>query len=251
MQSRIDLGVPPPLTSLFESECVTLFLDFDGTLVELAPAPDAIEPVADLAQRLNNLTRRLDGRLAVISGRSIDDIIGHIGPIDAAMAGSHGSDIRDAKGDALVDASGGGAVTLPPVIETALRDYAKNAGVRYEHKPHGGALHYRNDPSAGPGVHAFAEKLAAQHGWMVQSGKCVAELVAKGASKGGAVAALMATAPFAGTVPFFFGDDLTDEAGFRACRAMGGAGILVGSRDETDAEYSLNDVAAVHAWLEL
>jgi trehalose 6-phosphate phosphatase len=56
---------------------------------------------------------------------------------------------------------------------------------------------------------------------------------------------------FIGSRPFFIGDDLTDEAGFAAARTAGGAGILVGSRAGTQADYALPDVTAVHKWLEL
>jgi trehalose 6-phosphate phosphatase len=137
------------------------------------------------------------------------------------------------------------------VIEERLRSFAAQEGLDYEHKPHGGALHYRSAPDLGPKALAFASLLAAEHGWTVQSGKCVVELVAKGANKGSAVHALMQTAPFVGARPFFLGDDLTDEAGFGACAELGGAGVLVGSPRETAARYQLPDVASVHQWLEL
>lgn len=247
MKSGLVLGAPPPLASLLEKSDAALFLDFDGTLVELAGGPDLIEPRSDLAQRLRDLSLRLDGRLAIVSGRAIDDIERHIGALAIAVAGSHGSDIRGADGQAL----GTGPIGLPPAIEDQLRDFAAQERLDYEHKPHGGALHYRSNPDHGPKALAFAQQLAAAHDWAVQSGKCVVELVAKGANKGGAVIALMNTAPFAASRPFFLGDDLTDEAGFRACQSMGGAGVLIGDRLDTCAQYRLPNVSAVHSWLEL
>jgi trehalose 6-phosphate phosphatase len=86
---------------------------------------------------------------------------------------------------------------------------------------------------------------------MVQGGKNVVELVSRGANKGAAVEALMATEPFAGARPVFIGDDLTDEAGFEACLALGGTAIIVGDRTPTAAAYRLPDVTTVHDWLGL
>ncbi|AWW74473.1 trehalose-phosphatase [Erythrobacter sp. KY5] len=247
MQSALALGAPPSLATLLKGQDTSLFLDFDGTLVELAEGPDAIEPLSDLAERLARLSGRLEGRCAVVSGRSITDIERHTGPLSVAMAGSHGSDIRTGGGEAL----GNGPAQIPPEIEQRLREFAVSEGLDYEHKPHGGALHYRRNPDKGARAHEFAETLAAEHGWAAQSGKCVVELVAGDANKGAAVSALMQTAPFAGSRPIFVGDDLTDEAGFKVCDALGGAGILVGDREETCATYRLKTVTMVHEWLEL
>ncbi len=247
MHSRFPPGAPPPLASLLERSAVALFLDFDGTLVEIAPGPDAIKPRADLGARLADLADRLSGRCAVVSGRAIADIERHIGPLSVAAAGSHGSDIRSASGEVL----GAGAKGLPQVIEAKLRSFASDNSLDYEHKPHGGALHYRSNPDAGPKAHEFAEALAKEHGWAAQSGKCVVELVSGDANKGSAVRVLMQSKSFAGAYPVFIGDDLTDEAGIEICIELGGTGILVGERDDTAAAYRLPDVAAVHEWLEL
>ncbi len=247
MLSGAAPGAPPPIATLGEGQPLAVFLDFDGTLVELAPGPDAIEPLADLAMRLRRLSTRLEGRCAIVSGRAITDIEKHTGPLDVAMAGSHGSDVRAANGTRLGD----GALGLPSEIEQQLRAFARAEDVDYEHKPHGGALHYRRNPAKGPQAHAFAEKLAASHGWAAQSGKCVVELVASSANKGSAVATLMETADFVGAHPIFIGDDLTDEAGFRACQDLGGFGILVGEREGSCANYRLETVPHVHQWLEL
>lgn len=139
---------------------------------------------------------------------------------------------------------------MPPEIEAELRDFAAMASLNYEHKPHGGALHYRHNPAAGEAAHSFARELAQANGWAVQEGKCVVEIVASGANKGTAVHQIMQAEPFRGARAFFLGDDLTDEAGFAACEAHGGAGILVGNRPDTCARYRLPDVQSVHKWLE-
>lgn len=245
MPSSSALGAPPALASLLENGKAALFLDFDGTLVELAPGPDAISPLPGMAGRLLALAERLEGRCALISGRAIDDIERHLGPLKVPVAGSHGADIRSASGESL----GEGATSLPPEIENALRAFASEHGVDYEHKAHGGALHYRSNPDAGERTVAFAKELAAQHCWKAQGGKCVIELVAGTSDKGSAVRTFMATSGFKAARPVFIGDDLTDEAGFAASKKMGGMGILVGEREETVAHYRLPDVASVHDWL--
>ncbi|MBV7259712.1 trehalose-phosphatase [Erythrobacter crassostreae] len=247
MVSGTATGAPPPLASLMGEGPVSLFLDFDGTLVELAPGPDEIKPRAGLASELGVVSTRLDGRCAIVSGRGLDDIEKHIGPLPVAGAGSHGSDVRAADGTQLGD----GAIGLPAAIEQRLRVFAADNALDYEHKPHGGALHYRSNQEAGPAAHAFAKQLADENGWAAQSGKCVVEIVAKSANKGAAVRAFLGIAPFAGSRPFFLGDDLTDEAGFAACIEAGGAGILIGDREETIATYRLPNVTSVHEWLNL
>jgi len=247
MDSSLGLRPPPTLASMLNGGPVSLFLDFDGTLVELASTPDAIEPINGLARRLDALAQTLKGRCAIVSGRAIDDIERHTGPLGIAAAGSHGTDIRDARGRSL----GAEPEGIPAVIERELREFAIEFDIDYEAKPHGGALHYRSNPARGNEANRFAENLALSHGWTAQRGKCVVELVPKQANKGSAVFALMGGPPFAGSRPFFIGDDLTDEAGFIACADLGGAGILVGERKPTQARFQLPDVSSVHEWLDL
>lgn len=247
MHSALAPGAPPALTTLLAGERIALFLDFDGTLVELAARPDAIAPLAGLADRCAKLALRVEGRCALVSGRAIEDIERHVGPLSVAIAGSHGSDIRGADGKPL----GHAAHPLPVEIETALRSFAAENDLDYEHKAHGGALHYRRNPSQGGRADKFARELAHRHGWKAQAGKCVIEIVAGTSDKGSAVRTYMASDTFNGARPFFVGDDLTDEAGFAACKELGGAGILVGSREDTVAQYRLPDVSSVHTWLEI
>lgn len=247
MHSNVAPGAPPAFATITHNQSVALFLDFDGTLVEIAEGPDAILPIDDLALRLARLADRIGGRCALVSGRAIDDIERHVGPVGIAIAGSHGTDIRSANGDSL----GEGAKHLPSEIETGLRDFAARHGVDYEHKSHGGALHYRRNPEMEPRAVGFAKQLAAKHGWTAQGGKCVIEIVSGGGDKGSAVRTFMQSSPFDGAHPIFIGDDLTDEAGFAACQDLGGVGILVGDRAESCAQYRLPDVSSVHTWLEI
>jgi trehalose 6-phosphate phosphatase len=237
---------PPPLAEL---DRPALFLDFDGTLVAIADTPDAISVPGDLASRLGVLSQRLDGRLALISGRAAGDLERHLGAMPFARAGSHGLDRYTADGAEL--GPGPGPEPIPHDASAALQAFAERDGLLYEAKPHGGALHYRAAPELADAVHHFAENLARAHGLSVKLGKCVVELVQPGADKGAAVRAFMDDADFAGATPVFVGDDLTDEDGFAAAERLGGFGVLVGARRPTAARYRLASVAAVHQWLAL
>jgi trehalose 6-phosphate phosphatase len=247
MFEHATLPPPPPLPDLSREGPLALFLDFDGTLVDLAPTPDSISVGATLADDLASLSERLDHRLALVSGRAIPDLQRHLGPLRVARAGSHGIARELADGTLLGEVP----APLPEEATQALRDFAAAGGFALEQKPHGAALHYRSDPALEPAGLAFAHDLAGRHQLEVKRGKSVIELVRPGVSKEGAVRAFMQVAPFAGAMPIFVGDDVTDEDGFRAADALGGFGILVGDRTPTRARYQLPDTAAVHDWLGL
>lgn len=244
MASNPALEPPPPLADL---QRPALFLDFDGTLVDIAATPDDIRVPADLPARVAALAKRLEGRFALVSGRALDDIEGHLGAMAYCRAGSHGIDCRRADGSQL----GAELEPLPGPVVASLLAFAEERDLRYESKAHGGALHYRAHPEAGGPARVFAERLAARHGLDVKSGKSVVELVWPGADKGGAVRAFLRERQFAGATPVFVGDDLTDEDGFAAAAAAGGFGVIVGERLDTLARYRLANVREVHRWLEL
>ncbi len=242
-----DLPSPPGFAALAESQDVALFLDFDGTLVELAATPDGIHVPQNLAKSLHALSDRLDGRLALVSGRAIVDLEQHLGPMSIAKAGSHGGDCRGADGNNIGDIPSG----LPPELLARVAEFARQRGFSLEDKPHGAALHYRSDPSLEDEGVEFARAMAQEGDLDIKRGKCVIELVGRGANKGSALRGFMECAPFAGAVPVFVGDDITDEDGMRAARDLGGFGVLVGQREPTVAKYGLASPAAVHHWLEL
>tara|TARA_E500000305_G_scaffold103720_1_gene99468 strand:+ start:144 stop:881 length:738 start_codon:yes stop_codon:yes gene_type:complete len=241
------LPLPPTLSQMARGSPVALFLDFDGTLVEIAPRPDAIVVPEGLASGLATLSETLGGRLALISGRAISDIEGHTGPLGIACAGSHGADMRDGEGRVL----GNPPAPFAPDLLAEIEAFANANGLLIERKPHGAALHYRHDPSLDDVALTFARDMADAEGLDIKRGKSVIELVGKGANKGVAVAAFMGQAPFSGALPVFVGDDVTDEDGFRIASEMGGFGVLVGDRAPTLARYRLAHPAAVHHWLHL
>ncbi|MFA7596008.1 MAG: trehalose-phosphatase [Novosphingobium sp.] len=236
---------PPPT---FGSHAISLFLDFDGTLVDLAEHPEAVIVGDALKALLTELAGRLGGRVALVSGRSVDQIDRLVGPAahSLAVVGSHGGEVRAA-----------GAIVLrperPPMLGNAERAFNQafldREGVIIEVKSLGVAIHYRQNPSFAAEANALAERFGAESGLMVQKGKMMVELRSAGHDKGSGIAALMQSPPFAGHVPIFLGDDVTDEPGFELCAALGGAGILVGPDRETAAQYRLTSVADVHHWL--
>ncbi|WP_340586263.1 trehalose-phosphatase [Erythrobacter alti] len=242
-----DLPPPPAPAELSADGPVAIFLDFDGTLVDIAPTPDSIQVPGDMATRLAALAARYDGRVALISGRAISDLERHLGPVTIACAGSHGSDCRSADGQPIGDTPDG----LPDEVLREIADFAAANEVVREDKPHGAALHFRANPALEDKGVAFAKELAARHDLEVKRGKRVIELVARGDGKAGAVRAFMQTPQFAGARPIFVGDDVTDEDGMRAAVELGGFGVAVGERPSENAKYALARPAAVHHWLEL
>lgn len=242
-----DLQQPPALAELRGQGPISLFLDFDGTLVELADLPTSISVPDRLGARLEELADRLSGRLALVSGRSLPDLQSFLGNPALARAGSHGLARTLADGAVLGEAP----ESLPEGARTSVEEFAVANRFVLERKPHGVALHYRTTPGLESAGLEFAEHLARLHGLQMKRGSCVIELVSRDADKGRAVRAFMDIEPFAGSRPVFIGDDITDEDGFAAVSALGGFGIIVGHRQPTAATHRLANVSAVHSWLGL
>ena len=234
---------PPPLSLLRNA---SLFLDFDGTLVEIADDPSAVQVTAGLRDLLGLLQQRLSGRVAILSGRAAGDVEALLQPVRLTVGGSHGLETRIA-GERNEEIET--PVELQGAAERlrAIRD--EHPGVLVEEKPLGIALHYRQAPDAEQACREAVAEVAAATGLEVQPGKMVLELKPPGGSKGAALRKIMATQPFAGTHPVFLGDDLTDEPGFEAARQMGGAGVLIGKRAQTAANFRLSTVADALDWL--
>ncbi|MDQ3471655.1 MAG: trehalose-phosphatase [Pseudomonadota bacterium] len=245
MEQPSRLAAAPPA---IDPARTSLFLDFDGTLVDLVDRPQAVTVNADLSTLLARLALRLEGRLAVVSGRSIAQLADFFGPSSGtvALVGSHGAEVQTL-GSTVV------APQAPAALGKAEHLFAQafigNEGIFIEVKTLGVAIHYRLDPSAEAAAVSLAHDFASNHGLKLQRGKMMVEVRSAGHDKGSGIAALMNMPPFAGSVPIFLGDDLTDEPGFRRCSEIGGAGVLVGEPRPTAAQYWLPDVAAVHAWL--
>jgi trehalose 6-phosphate phosphatase len=225
----------------------TLFLDLDGTLLEISERPDDVRADASTCALLAQLARKLEGRLAIISGRSLEQIDQILGETAAelAVSGSHGCEHRWNG----VHAQPGRPPALDDVAARLRRFAQDRAGILVEDKSFGVALHYRMAPEAEAVAQALARTLADEFELHLQSGKMMVELRAGGGDKGGAIQRLMRRPPMRGTTPVFAGDDVTDEAGFAAVRDMGGHAILVGEERPTRANFALPSPAALREWL--
>jgi len=222
-----------------------LFLDIDGTLLDLAPTPEAVTMPPDLLHRLDTLSRHLSGAVALISGRSLAGI-DRLFPGGRDAAGLHGAEWRRS-GHTNAPAS-----SVPPGLLAALAGQAAALpGVRIEPKPGALALHFSANPAAAPELRQLAR--AAMAGSPVPlrliEGKNVVELAPAGIDKGLAIERFLAHPPYQGRIPVFLGDDLTDEDGFRAVNRRGGLSAHVGGRDSA-ARYRLSSPAEVRRWLD-
>jgi trehalose 6-phosphate phosphatase len=225
-----------------------LFLDLDGTLLEIAATPTGVAVGSDLRGLLAALRDRLDGAVALVSGRAIAQLDDILAPLRLCAAGQHGLEWRGADGAIRRHP----APAVPPGALARLRAFvADHPGTILEPKGASVAVHYRGRPEAGHATAAAVTALAdADPGaWDVLHGKMVVELRPAGVHKGVAIERLMQDAPFAGRTPVFAGDDWTDEDGFTAVRERGGIAIAVGVDRRTRAGHGLPDVSAVHQWL--
>jgi len=244
MSDHSDSPPAPPADLLAGA---SLFLDFDGTLVAIAERPDAVVVDARLDRLMTGLIDRLQGRVAIISGRSLAEIDRMIARGRVAIGGSHGLELRWPDGRTRVPAAPPG---LARIVAAMRAMQAEHPALIVEEKPFSAALHYRSMPAAEESCRTLAARLADREGMSLQAGKMVFEIKAAGQDKGSALRALMEEPPMRGTRPVFVGDDETDEAAFHAAAALGGAGILVGAARPTEARYRLDDVAATRDWLE-
>ncbi|MGF1543968.1 MAG: trehalose-phosphatase [Parvularculaceae bacterium] len=231
-------AAPPPL----DRSCA-LFLDFDGTLTNFQLNPATVRLPDHGGETLRRVADRLDGALAIVSGRDARDLADRT-PTDLWRAGGHGIEIV---------APGASPACAPPDaptgLEAAIDAAAGPLGARVERKGPVLAIHYRAAPAIGADLErALAAALKNFPEYRLEGGKMVFETKPHDANKGRAVDALMARAPFAGRAPVFVGDDRTDEDGFEACARLGGRSVKVGEGDTT-ATSRLAGPGDVWTWL--
>lgn len=241
---RMGASLPPPPCDLPRA---ALFLDLDGVLAPLAPTPDAVGPDPRRSAVLRAVSTRLDGRVAIVSGRPLHEIDRIAEGAVTPASGVHGLERRRADGSRLAARPHAAVREAVAAFQAFARD---RPGLVVEDKAVAAGLHYRGDPTQAEAAEALARDLASRTGLRLQPGKLVLELKTPGADKGTALKAFMAEPPFAGSVPVMVGDDLTDEHGFVAAQALGGFGVLVGPARRTAARHGLADVEAVLDWLE-
>jgi trehalose 6-phosphate phosphatase len=202
-----------------------LFLDFDGSLVDLAPQPEAVIVPSGLVGTLESLKSYLGGAVALISGRPIEQIDAFLHPLQLPAAGVHGAERRSADGAMSLMSTH----PLEQVEEAARALAAQHPQLRVENKRGSVALHYRQAPELERlCLETMQAAVEQSPGLTLLRGKMVAEAKPGGASKGHAIESFLREAPFAGRTPVFVGDDFTDEVGFSTVQRLRGLGVKVG-----------------------
>jgi len=226
-----------------------LFLDVDGCLLEFSDTPEGVAVPPLLPARLDALSQRLEGALALVSGRTLASLDRLFAPLRLPAAGLHGLERRH---EGVHVAAPPAPLQLADVLGEAQRIAAMHRGVVVEDKGPAIALHWRAAPAAAQALTDFAANaLPRLPGFRLQHGDQVVELRPAAADKGDAIAAFLEQPPFRGRQPVFAGDDLTDEHGFEIVNARGGVSVLVGARESSAARCRLEAPRAVHAWLGL
>jgi trehalose 6-phosphate phosphatase len=241
----ITIGLPAPKPLNLAG--TALFLDLDGTLAPIAARPQDVRPDPRRTALLERLGRLLEGRLAVVSGRTLADVDRILEGKVTAVAAVHGL-IRRAPDGTVVRSAPHPALAS---AAQAFREFAaRDSGLIVEDKGLSVALHYRLARAHASAARFCALEIAADTGLTLQHGDMVEELRTPGPTKGDSVAAFLKIAPFVGARPVFLGDDHTDEHGFEAVQTLGGAGVLIGPPRATAARYRIVGVEEALAWLE-
>ncbi len=235
------LTVPSPPFPTTED---ALFLDFDGTLVELAERPSLVKIAPELPALLAAASAAVGEALAIISGRRLASIDALLTPMRFSGAGLHGAELRtDPREAAPPQAS-----TLDGAAQWLAAHLEDEPGLWLEDKGAALALHYRGVPGRASQAEHLLREAVRDLDLEIISGKDVFEARPRGVNKGEALRALMRRPPFAGRRPVYVGDDSTDEDGIAAAQALGGLGIKVGN-GASQAAGHLENPAAVRAWL--
>lgn len=225
-----------------------LFLDVDGTLLDLADHPDQVSVSPLLLGIISRLDAHNDGALALISGRPITSLDRLFSPMRFCMAGQHGLERRDYGG--LIHRHDMPNGHFREVKDCLYHFAADHPGIIFEDKTSSVAIHYRQAPGLLPElektVQACMEEI--NDDFHLQAGKMVFEIKPRGKDKGTAIAEFVGESPFNQRMPVFIGDDVTDEDGFNMVNELGGHTIKVGA-GETRARWRLGDSSAVQNWL--
>jgi len=224
-----------------------LFLDVDGCLLDIAAHPAEVTVPGRLRDTLDALQQRLDGALALVSGRPLAGLDALFAPLRLHAAGLHGLEWRSATASQAAPGTPPALATIHAEAEAIAAGYP---GAVVEDKGAALGLHWRGAPTAMQALCGFAEAaLPRLQGFRLQHGHSVVELRPAAGDKGMAIAALMREPPFSGRMPVFAGDDITDESGFAVVNAQGGISILVGGREPSAAHFGLSGPRAVRRWL--
>lgn len=229
----------------------SVFLDFDGTLVDIAETPGGVSPAPDLTDLLFAIHHRTGGRTALVSGRSADDVRSFLPGFPGLIVGGHGAEMVE--DGAVIRHRAADSPDRLAVLDAAHGFAAGRSGILVEEKPTGVVVHYRRAPDLAGEVEQLVRELAAAHPIFEYHGsKMAAELRPDGIGKDAAIAGLMARDGWTGTTPIFIGDDATDEPALAWVAREGGIAIKVGEGDSA-APHRVDDPAAVRnllrAWI--
>jgi trehalose 6-phosphate phosphatase len=238
----------PPIELPGGPAAYAFFLDIDGTLLDIADTPGRVSVEPRLLDTMRRLHAAAGGALALISGRPVAGVDRLFAPLRLPIAGQHGAERRDAAGAAHAHSL---CAAQLGALRRCIATWAEAVpGVLFEDKGMSLAVHYRQAPHLGGAVqHALRECLE-RFGdeFRLQPGKMVLEVQPAGKDKGTAIMDFMQEAPFAGRIPVFVGDDISDEHGFAVVNSLGGHSVKVGP-GPPDARWRIPDVAAVRRWL--
>lgn len=240
-------SLPQPSSINFDRDA--LFLDFDGTLAEIAPAPDLVAFTPEARDLLEVLVERFSGAVAIVTGRQMSEIDRHLAPLELPVSALYGLVHRSPNGDVTDKQTSDAAVAR---ASAKLKEFVEeHAGLLLELKGQTIALHYRARPDLA--VQSRAAVYAAVDGMTgikVIEGKMVVEVAPVGADKGRAVRAFLKEQPFVGRRPVYIGDDISDEAAFAVVQELDGVAIKIGM-GPTIAHHRSPDNTQVLQWLRL
>jgi trehalose 6-phosphate phosphatase len=247
MSPKADIAELVPTEQLRN---MALFLDVDGTILDIAPLPEAVVVPPGLRESLAAIFAGLGGALALVSGRSVRQIDQLLKPLRLPASGEHGFEIRRSPEGPLDRLEAPTIVKLlrPNMIEIVRR----MLGVVPEFKASTIAMHFRQVPALElPLRRALEEAIQPYEGQIaIQPGKMVFELKPTGVDKGRAIAQFMMAPPFSSRRPVFVGDDVTDEYGFAAVRELGGVAVRVGEPGHPCSDVQIDSPESVRAWLD-
>ena len=235
--------------AFIRDEAIALFLDVDGTLLEIAATPELVRVPALLRNTLRLTCERQRGAMALFSGRSLEQLDQLFVPCSFTASGLHGAEVRLPRGSVI-------RTELDPAsLDNARRWLSRmrqeNRGLLFEDKGVSLAMHYRLAPGLATEVEMIMSELADELGqnFVVRRGKCVYELMPRAFGHRAAIEMLMKEREFAGRTPVFIGDDGFDEEAFQVVNDLGGHSIRVGDLAVTAAKYRFGSVSTVGAWL--
>ncbi len=227
---------------------LALFLDIDGTLLEHQAHPDAVKVDETLRGLIRDAYFKLDGALALVTGRSIAMADRLFLPLELPVAGLYGVEMRLKPGEPFSPSAESAELTT--VIERLIGRFKPVEGIYFERKGAILAIHTRAAPDHLQEVIAAAEEaLPELDNYRIIAGHAGLELVPIDVAKAKAIETFMGLAPFAGRKPVFIGDDTSDESGFEEVNKADGVSIRVKPNGPTAARETLPNVAAVHEWI--